>query len=275
MIDASKAQNLGNLELSNFIFDFFHMRPFPNCEKMDNSNCDVTEDCDQPKTGAGYMIANSMISLHFSLQQFRSALNLANDYVQGNAGVFIETFSPVVDEIKDQQNAKIVGDVIAGLFVVGFAPFFQSFLQTRKFFVDNPHLYGVTGDLTYVSIFLHSSPQDKANSVLPQNLAGTTQALIKDSLPQLSTAAAQNNLTAFLADTTQTWSGATAKIAESWYEDPETLYSIIKDGQVFNLDLSNTPNTDEIAVVLEKSLFAASLPLVSCLVSRMSPLMIG
>lgn len=64
-------------------------------------------------------------------------------------------------------------------------------------------------------------------------------------------------------DTTQTWSGATAKIAESWYEDPETLYSIIKDGQVFNLDLSETPNTDEIAVVLEKSLFAASLPLVS------------
>lgn len=132
------------------------MRPFPNCEKMDNSNCDVTEDCGNgpPMTGAGYMIANSMISLHHSLQQFRSALNLANDYVQGYAIEFIDTFSPVVDEIKDQQNAKIVGDVIAGLFVVGFAPFFQSFLQTRKFFVDNPNLYGVTGDLTYVSLLV-------------------------------------------------------------------------------------------------------------------------
>ena len=68
--DAYAGQNTGDLSLSNFLFNFFHARPFPNCDLLDNSNCDTTLSCGQagatgqPVTApAGYLITNSMISL--------------------------------------------------------------------------------------------------------------------------------------------------------------------------------------------------------------------
>lgn len=83
-----------------------------------------------------------------------------------------------------------------------------------------------------------------------QNLAGTASAVIKDSLPQLSTSDAQNNLTAYLAKTAESWYTASSGLAENWYSDPDTLFSLIEDGKVFDMDEQDA-NTDEIAVIME------------------------
>lgn len=54
-----------------------------------------------------------------------------------------------MDEIAEQKAFKLFLDGIQGAFVLGFAPFFQSYLQGLNFFTRNPNLYGITGDLTY------------------------------------------------------------------------------------------------------------------------------
>ena len=71
-------------------------------------------------------------------------------------------------------------------------------------------------------------------------------------MPALSTTAAQNNLTAYLSDTAEAWLTATSKLAADWYSNPDTLYSLIEDGKVFDMNDKKKVNTDGIAKLLEK-----------------------
>jgi hypothetical protein len=49
MVGNFTANNKG-LTLSNFAFDFFHAKPSPACDQIENSNCDVTINCGEANT---------------------------------------------------------------------------------------------------------------------------------------------------------------------------------------------------------------------------------
>lgn len=232
---------------SDFVADFFHARPSISCEYMDNPNCDTTVNCGQRDTPnadvscpAGYVIINSLVSLHRILDQFYAATSTALAEVTGQMGSFTTTFSPIMSVIKAEyahQQGLAIAQMVIG---IGLAPFFNSALQRLSFFQKNQNFLGISGDVTAAAIgggFTYDYLGFQADSPFT----------------------VQDQLTEYATQLTTTWQNLTQDLAMGMFQQTDVLYDIIKNGQMFATD---PPTTEfDVSQKLVEAMFANALPL--------------
>ena len=78
-------------------------------------------------------------------------------------------------------------------------------------------------------------------------------------MEQLSTLPVQNNVSQYISNTVTLFRDTTQDLATGFYSDPDQLYGLIKNGQIFGAGLSETTNT--VSEAVQKVLFANALPL--------------
>lgn len=117
-VEAFKLDNKG-VGFAAFISDFFHARPGTGCDRIDEPNCDVTMSCGQGgdpnadvSSPAGYIIMNSIVGLHSMYDRLWRGIDGARTNVLFSVGTFVETLSPINEDIKDQRELKIALDGI-------------------------------------------------------------------------------------------------------------------------------------------------------------------
>lgn len=115
-VEAFKLDNKG-VGFAAFISDFFHARPGTGCDRIDEPNCDVTMSCGQGgdpnadvSSPAGYIIMNSIVGLHSMYDRLWRGIDGARTNVLFSVGTFVETLSPINEDIKDQRELKIALD---------------------------------------------------------------------------------------------------------------------------------------------------------------------
>ncbi|KAK3722536.1 hypothetical protein LTR37_002528 [Vermiconidia calcicola] len=233
-------------EFDNFLADFFHARPSPNCHTLQNPNCEVTINCGQGDTPnaptsspAGYIIFNSMVALHTVLDNAYSGVLDAATPALAIVGNFVSSFSPIEGEIKEQQKLKLTLDaVMAGLYF-GIAPGLHLGLTALKVVQKNPNNFATGVDATY-------------------GLMGSAFAAAKDAMEALSPLPVQNEIAELLGNTTEKWQRTLQDMTTRVFTDPALLLSFIDNGQTFATSIATTPIDAQVAV--KKALLAASLP---------------
>ncbi|KAK3700719.1 hypothetical protein LTR37_015801 [Vermiconidia calcicola] len=233
-------------EFDNFLADFFHARPSPNCHTLQNANCEVTINCGQGDTPnaaasspAGYIIFNSMVALHSVFDNAYSAVLDAATPALALAGNFVSTFSPIEGDIKEQQNLKLALDaMMAGLYF-GVAPGLHLGLTKLSAIQKNPNRFGTGVDILY-------------------GLMGSAFAAVKDAMEALSPLPVQNNIAELLGNTTERWQTALQDMTTLVFTDPALLLSFIDDGHTFAASIDTTPIDAQVAV--KKALLASVLP---------------
>jgi hypothetical protein len=136
LFDAFNADSKG-LAFPNFVADFFHARPGIDCGDIaDNANCQVTISCGSQSSGsgsvvapAGYLVINSMVSLHVQYKNFYEGLLNALEFMMGEFGRLSEIFAPQFDESKED---KILLDFLNILFGVVSAGVFNSCRRSMR-----------------------------------------------------------------------------------------------------------------------------------------------
>ncbi|KAK3724055.1 hypothetical protein LTR37_001177 [Vermiconidia calcicola] len=78
-------------------------------------------------------------------------------------------------------------------------------------------------------------------------------------MEQLSTLPVQNNVSQYISNTVTLFRDTTQDLATGFYSNPDQLYGLIKNGQIFGAGLSETTNT--VSEAVQKVLFANALPL--------------
>ena len=88
------------------------------------------------------MIFNSFVSLHNMFLDIVNGINSGLDAVDGKMGSFVETMSPINEDIEDQKRQKIAFDIAqAALFGV-LAPTFHSGFSRNSWVKANPNIVG-------------------------------------------------------------------------------------------------------------------------------------
>ncbi|KAF2116294.1 hypothetical protein BDV96DRAFT_573731 [Lophiotrema nucula] len=223
----SWAKNGTKLPLSNYIANFFHARPELNCQDLANPNCAVTVNCGQGDASnapvnspAGYVLINSMVSLHQHYEGMYEGMKNALNFMNGEIGTYTSNFATQLDQMK--QN-KVAIDVTMMLYAVVSAGAFNSWLKNVPYFKNqNGNKLGALKDTT--------------NGFVMQGIN-----TIKDSMSAVDDLKAQNTMSDFLSKTVQSWINSTAFATHQLFEDISVLGESIKNGQMLDPSANNNP----------------------------------
>lgn len=83
-------------------------------------------------------------------------------------------------------------------------------------------------------------------------------AFAKDAMDSLSTLPVQNAIPSYIANTTDMWLNGLQEAASSLFNDPEALYGLIDQGQLFGNDQAPESAT-EVLDTIKVTLFASTL----------------
>lgn len=72
------------------------------------------------------LIRSVQVGLHTLFEDVYAAINDALPFALGNMGNLVNTFSPVVEDIADQQKQKLILDLIQGALFVALGPSFHA-----------------------------------------------------------------------------------------------------------------------------------------------------
>ena len=89
---------------------------------------------------AGMVIFNSFVALHTMFQNVYDGINTAAGLAGDKAGVFVETFSPIVGDIEDQKKLKLLLDGLQTALILGAAPAFHTVLARVPWAKANPQM---------------------------------------------------------------------------------------------------------------------------------------
>lgn len=227
----------------NHIANFFKIRPSLNCQDLENENCQVTINCGQGTdqnapvdSPAGYIIGNSMISVHNFYESFYKGLKNALTFMTGDIGSFSQVFAPQYDPMKDD---KIALDILNMFFTLISAPTFNSWIKRVPFFKQNPNLTGTIKDTT--------------NGMTNQAITMT-----KDSMTAINVIKTQNDISSYLTSIVKTAIDNVARLNEQTFLNPDIIYNLMESGKVF--DMESTPSALDITKMVEKSLWATMIP---------------
>lgn len=68
------------------------------------------------------MIVNSLVSLQTFFASLRDGVDKGHNYVADDVGIFVDTFSPIKQDILDQKNTKLALDGIQLGLTLAVAP---------------------------------------------------------------------------------------------------------------------------------------------------------
>lgn len=75
---------------------------------------------------AGYVILNSLFGVHTLFEDVYAGVNDAIGTVNGRIGTFVDTYSPIGDDIEDQKRTKLIMDGIQAAMFLILPPTFHS-----------------------------------------------------------------------------------------------------------------------------------------------------
>ncbi|KAK3713007.1 hypothetical protein LTR37_008692 [Vermiconidia calcicola] len=234
-----------SIQFTNYLSNFFHARPDLNCEDLDNPNCEVTINCGQASSPnapvsapAGYVIINSLMTLHTLFQNLWDGINDGLSLVQGEVGNFVSELSPITQDIAEQRADKLALDGVQLALFLGLAPTFHSAIGALQWARQNPNVVAAGFDISYGSI-------------------GTAMAFAKDAMESLSPLPVQNSIDSYIATTAERWLDALSGAAELLFNDPAGIRDAIDKGALFAVDLDQNPS--DVIDTMKKTLFASAL----------------
>ncbi|RDW87891.1 hypothetical protein BP5796_03585 [Coleophoma crateriformis] len=237
-----------NAEFSNFVSDFFHGRPYPNCTGLGQANCDVSTVCGQGSSAnaavdspAGYVILNSFFVIHNQMDYFYQGLQNAESGIIGTIGTFTSTFSPQFDESKA---AKIAADMIGVVWAMSAAPLWNSWLRNVNWFKTNSNSLGTI--------------KDTVNALVSNSVT-----LFKDNTEATSILNTQNTLSDFISTAVGLWVQNIEDLNSAIFDGTNTtlISTLINDG--LSLDgnsATSGASTASIQTTMERALYGYLLP---------------
>lgn len=152
--------------------NYFKTKPKTSCEILGNPNCEGVSTkhhrtrselttigsitCGQNFEGnsavttpAGYVLFNSFVGLHMLFEDMKNGIDEALTKVLGRVGTFVETLSPINEDIEDQKRLKLALDAAQAATFGLLAPTFHTGFSRSKWVQANPNWAATGIDVSY------------------------------------------------------------------------------------------------------------------------------